>query len=375
MTNTGIECILGTVTSKAANFIKKNAENAAKEKAGSQQGKEQVVLQKHRWVPVTLLKRESLSEDTRAYTFSLPDDKKILGLGTCQHVQLGFHMKDKMLIRSYTPTKPLLPAPNTNDTASRNTNGIGAEKDVQDGNGTFELTIKTYFPTPDQPGGAMSNILDCLPLQSVVEIRGPTGEIIYLGNNKFTIESKPKTFRRVNLVLGGSGITPGYSLLARVALTKDDDTEIRVVDANKCETDILLRGELEGFVRESGGKVRVEHILSHPGDGWEGKKGHVDASLLKEVLFEPGEGTGTFLCGPPGMIQKAALPALKGEILLCDAFFLLWKCGILLMLSRLGVCGGGESVWILRCVDCEVRLGYLLCSGLSGKLVLPSHGY
>ncbi|KAE9968988.1 hypothetical protein EG328_007142 [Venturia inaequalis] len=305
------ECVLGTVTSKAANFIKKNAESAAKEKGGSQQGEEQVVLQRHRWVPVKLLKRDSLSEDTRAYTFSLPDDKKILGLGTCQHVQLGFHMKDKMLIRSYTPTKPLLPAPSTSGMAPTNEHSTGAGKDVKDGSGTFELTIKTYFPTPDQPGGALSNILDCLPLQSTIEIRGPTGEIIYLGNNKFTIESKPKTFRRVNLVLGGSGITPGYSLIARVMLSKDDNTEIRVVDANKSEKDILLKDELDRFEKESAGTLRVEHILSHPGDGWRGRKGHVDADLLKEVLFAPGEGTGTFLCGPPGMIQKAALPALR----------------------------------------------------------------
>lgn len=189
-------------------------------------------MQKHRWVPAKLLKRELLSEDTRAYTFSLPDDKKTLGLGTCQHVQLGSHMKDKMLIRSYTPTKPLLPAPSTNGSATTNGNGTGTGENVKDGKGTFELTIKKYFPTPDQPGGALSNILDCLPTDSTIEIRGPTGEIMCLGNSKFSIENKSKKFRRVNLVLGGSRITPGYSLIARVMLSKGDETGIRVVDAN-----------------------------------------------------------------------------------------------------------------------------------------------
>lgn len=241
----------GTVTNKAANFIKKNVESTAKEKAGPQQGKEQLVLQKYQWVPVELLKRESLSEDTRASTFSLPNDKKILGLGTCQHVQSGFHMKDKMLIRSYTPTKPLLPAPSTHVSEITNGDGTGTREDLKDGKGTFELTIKTYFPTPDQPGGALSNVLDCLPTDSTIEIRGPTAEIIYLGNSKFSIENKSKTFRRVNLVLGGSGITPGYSLIARVMLSKGDETEIRVVDANKSEKDILLREELGGFEKES----------------------------------------------------------------------------------------------------------------------------
>jgi len=33
---------------------------------------------------------------------------------------------------------------------------------------------------------------------------------------------------------------------------------------------------------------------------------------LKRVLFPPEEGSVVFLCGPPGLVQKAAMPALKG---------------------------------------------------------------
>ncbi len=299
---TAAECILGTVTDKAAAFIKQSAEAAAKEKAQSSQGSDKITLQKHRWVPVKLLDRKSLSDDTRAYTFQLPEETPDLGLGTCQHVQLGFHMKDRMLIRSYTPTKPLLPSNGASDKAN---------KDLRDGNGTFELTVKTYFPTSEQPGGAMSNILDCMPLGEEIEIRGPTGEIEYHGNSSFKISNKAYTFPRINLVLGGSGITPGYALIARAMLSADEKTEIRVLDANKTEKDILLKEELDRFEKESRGRLKITHVLSHPGDDWKGKKGHVDANVIKEALFEPGEGTGVFLCGPPGMIQKAALPALK----------------------------------------------------------------
>lgn len=99
------------------------------------------------------------------------------------------------------------------------------------------------------------------------------------------------------------------------------------MDANKSEKDILLKDELDRFEKESAGTLRVEHILSHPGDGWRGRKGHVDANLLKQVLFAPGEGTGTFLCGPPGMIQKAALPALRGMFFL-RFFFLSLLLGL-----------------------------------------------
>ena len=302
------ECVLGTLTDKAASFIKKNAEASAKEQAESSKGSDKVVLQKHRWVPVQLIDRKAMSDDTRAYTFKLPEDKPDLGLGTCQHVQLGFHLQDKMLIRSYTPTKPLLP-----DEAGNKHGKLGQQDDpsVDDGAGTFELTVKTYFPTDAQPGGAMSNILDCMPLGEEIEIRGPTGEIVYNGNGSFTISGNEYKFDKINLILGGSGITPGYSLIARAILSEDDDTQIRVVDANKSEKDILLHEALDDFEKKSNGRLKVTHVLSHPSDEWKGKKGHVNADILKEALFEPGEKTGVFLCGPPAMIQKAALPALK----------------------------------------------------------------
>ncbi|KAL1593157.1 hypothetical protein SLS60_010764 [Paraconiothyrium brasiliense] len=295
------ECILGTVTDKAATFIKKQAEAATKEKANSTTKFDKVTLQKHRWVPVKLLDRKSISEDTRAYTFELPDHTPDLGLGTCQHVQLGFHLRDRMLIRSYTPTKPILPADNKGKDP----------KGLHDGAGTLELTIKTYFPSDSQPGGAMSNILDCMPIGEEIEIRGPTGEIEYKGNGKFTISDKEYTFNKISLVLGGSGITPGYALIARILLSSGDKTEVRVVNANKTEKDILLKDELEKMEKDGNGQLKVTHVLSHAGDGWKGKTGHVNADIIKESLFAPEDSAGVFLCGPPAMIQKAALPALR----------------------------------------------------------------
>lgn len=279
------------MTDKAANFIKKDAEAKTKELAESAKGGQQdLALQKHRWVPAYLKERKQVSEDTRSYTFTLPKHKKALGLATCQHIQLGFHFEDRMLIRSYTPTRPI----------------IQSEED-----GTFELVVKTYFPNDNQPGGAMSNILDCMPIGEEVEIRGPTGEIEYLGNGEFRIEGKEMHFHRVSLILGGSGITPGYQLIARVLETEGDDTQIAVVDANKSEADILLREELDSFQKKHGDQFRIEHVLSHPSDEWDGTKGHVNAEIIKKTLFEPAEDAVTLLCGPPAMIQKAALPALK----------------------------------------------------------------
>lgn len=92
------ECAIGVVTDKARNFIKVNAEKAAKEKAAaSKDADSNVLLKPHKWIPVKLTKRDELSEDTRSYTFALPDGVTDLGLTTCQHVQIGFHMSDKVI--------------------------------------------------------------------------------------------------------------------------------------------------------------------------------------------------------------------------------------------------------------------------------------
>ncbi|KAJ4291265.1 hypothetical protein N0V88_006267 [Collariella sp. IMI 366227] len=139
------ECLLGSVTKKTAEYIKQTAEATAKAKAkgAARQGQgRQLALQKHWWVPVKLLDRHSLSKDTRIYTFALPEGKTELGLGTCQHLQVG--------------------------------------------------------------------------------------DIIYLGNGTFHISGPhPRTlhFPRISLILGGSGITPGYALLSRIAQTEGDMTE------------------------------------------------------------------------------------------------------------------------------------------------------
>ncbi|CCC12775.1 unnamed protein product [Sordaria macrospora k-hell] len=343
------ECILGRVTNKTANFIRESAEAAAKEEAEQSQDQKDLALQRRRWIPVKLVNRRQVSPDTNTYTFQLPEGKTVLGLGTCQHLQIGFHLRDKMLIRQYTPTRPILPAQDSQGSQGRGDESLGkhdhklpkqhvhtsahlhqdkqhtsqqsktaeevANCSLMDGqSGTFDLTVKTYFPSPYQPGGALSNILDCLPLGSEVEIRGPTGDIIYHGNGHFSIEGRDRHFSRVSLVLGGSGITPGYALMARILMTPGDRTEIRVVDANRTEHDILLKQELDILEEKSDGQMKICHVLSQAGEGWEGERGKVDAGILKRCLFKPAHNNVALLCGPPGLIQGVVLPALIGYV-------------------------------------------------------------
>jgi len=286
-----------------------------------------------RWVPVRLHARESISSDTRKYTFRLPDHNQELGLATGQHIQLGFHFNDKMVIRQYTPIRPIFPS----------------EED-----GTFQVVVKTYFPDENQPGGAMSNILDCVPIGEEVEIRGPTGDIVYENNGRFQIEGNEKNFKRINLILGGTGITPGYQLTRRILKSEDDTTEIRVIDANESESDILLHEEWNELQKEHADQFKIAYVLNHHSDDWKGLSGFVTADIIKEHAFEPAEGNAVFVCGPPAMIQKAVMPALKGKTLFPT---LPWNVFGLLTeeCHRLGISGGAELLWLLECVLLEKR--------------------
>lgn len=156
----------------------------------------------------------------------------------------------------------------------------------------------------------MSNILDCLRDGEEVEVKGPSGEIRYHGNGCFSVDGKEYNFDNVSLILGGSGVTPGYQVITKILRNGNDKTKIRVIDGNKTENDILLRQDLDDFSQKHGDQFEIVHVLSNPSSDWKGLKGHVNDDIIRKHSFEPGKKNVALLCGPPAMIQKAVLPAL-----------------------------------------------------------------
>ncbi len=154
------------------------------------------------FTPLPLIKKESLSHDTRRFTFALPNgpDGK-LGLPVGQHITLKFTEtladgKTKNHQRSYTPT--------TGD----------------DTPGTVTFVIKVYkagvhpkFPE----GGKMSQHLDSLEIGDTVDMRGPKGEYrkhcIKLCNNDCQCEFgvSPRSFEFLST-------THGYTAMSIIEL-------------------------------------------------------------------------------------------------------------------------------------------------------------
>jgi nitrate reductase (NAD(P)H) len=217
-------------------------------------------------------------------------------------------------MRPYTPTRPVLP---------------------EEEDGTFDLLIKTYFPesSPFPPGGTLGNYLDVMTEGETIDINGgcfhacqntstltllppgPIGDISYLGNGSFEIDGTKFSFDRVNLVAGGSGITPHWQLIHSILKTKDDRTQVSIIDSNKTFSDILLHKELEKYAGEHGDQFKLWFALSKaPEEGdWKYSVGRLDEQMMRDHFFLPDKDgkTATFLCGPPGLIKYGALPALK----------------------------------------------------------------
>lgn len=159
----------------------------------------------------------------------------------------------------------------------------------------------------------MGNILDQLNEGEEVEVKGPVGDIEYAGSGSFTLEGQKFKFDNISLIMGGSGITPGYQL-ARYILKSDDPhdgTPIRLLDANKTEEDILLREQLDDLEREHPDQFKVTHVLSHADDSWKGERGYVNKEQLKKYCFPAKKTNLALVCGPPAMITKAVMPGLK----------------------------------------------------------------
>lgn len=245
--------------------------------------------------PLKLIDREEVSHDTRRFRFALPSMDHILGLPVGQHIYLSARIDGSLVIRPYTPVSS------------------------DDDKGYMDLVIKVYFKdvNPKFPaGGKMSQYLNNMEIGDYIDVRGPSGLLVYDGCGQFKIradkKSKPKTVtaKRVGMIAGGTGITPMLQLARHVLKDENDKTELALLFANQTEDDILLRPELEDIQQTYGDRFKLWFTLDRPPADWKYSSGFVNDTMIKEHLPPPGEGTLILMCGPPPMINFACLPNL-----------------------------------------------------------------
>jgi cytochrome-b5 reductase len=247
-----------------------------------------------------LTQKEHISADTMLFRFALPDKDQPLGLPTGSHITVR---QSDTVVRSYTPV--------TNSQVK----------------GYFDIVVKIYPPTPavdpceGSPtgraaftGGKMGNYLKHLPIGEHVEMKGPTGDLEYVGRGQFAIKRReggagPKVrsvvkASRVGMVAGGTGLTPMLQIINESLLDPHDATEFHLLFANKTEADILYHKELQAL-QEKHARMRIHFTVDTPVAGWPHFSGFVNEAMLAKCMpFPSGADVPLILmCGPPPMIN------------------------------------------------------------------------
>ena len=242
-----------------------------------------------------LIEKEEISHDTRKYRFELPTNEHILGLPVGQHIYLSATINNELVIRSYTPVSS------------------------DDDKGFVDLIVKVYKKNvhPKFPeGGKLTQYMDQMLFGDKIAFRGPSGKMQYLGNGKFSIKKLRKdppqtmTVKNVNMISGGSGITPMLQLITEVFKHLDDGTNLKLLYANQSEQDILLRNELDRIASKNPEKFKVWYTVDRATEQWKFSTGFINEEMIKEHLFSPSDNTITLMCGPPPMVNFCCLPIL-----------------------------------------------------------------
>ena len=169
--------------------------------------KEQGALDEKEFRAFKLIEREEVSHDVRRFRFALQNKNQLLGLPIGQHITLRYvdAKTGEEVQRSYTPVSS------------------------DDERGYVDFVIKVYKPwAPKFPeGGKMSQHLDNLAIGDSILMRGPRGELEYLGNGKFRIThglgakktTTEHTVSKLGLIAGGTGITVRIDSLSTLHYT------------------------------------------------------------------------------------------------------------------------------------------------------------
>eukprot|EP00958_Prasinococcus_capsulatus_P024321 scaffold3768_cov376-Prasinococcus_capsulatus_cf.AAC.36 len=230
---------------------------------------------------------ETLSHDTKRWTFALQTKDTVLGLPVGKHLLLRAKIGDKNVIRAYTPTS--------------------SDKDL----GIVQFVIKVYPPLPPKfpLGGVFSQYMDSLEVGDLLEMKGALGEIVYHGRGRLSVNNVERQVTHIAILAAGTGITPGYQIMKAIYEDADDTTEVSLIYANKSETDILVREDIDKFAQKQ--NINRWYTVDNATPGWKFSSGYVNYDMIKKRCAPASATSIALLCGPPGFCKYACQANLE----------------------------------------------------------------
>jgi ring-1,2-phenylacetyl-CoA epoxidase subunit PaaE len=213
--------------------------------------------------PLTVVRVESLTDDSAAVTFAVPDELRPVYAfkpGQSLTIRRGEQR------RSYSICAPAGRPPR-----------IGV-REVADG------AVSGWLVREVQPG-------------DVIEVQPPSGV--------FTPDLDAPA--RHVLIAAGSGITPMVSIAASVLAAAEDAT-VTLFYGNRRSSSVMFADEVADLKDAYPARMQLIHVLSREPQEVELFSGRLDADRLRSLLpatLEPASVDHWWLCGPYGMVTDA----------------------------------------------------------------------
>jgi ferredoxin-NADP reductase len=106
------------------------------------------------------------------------------------------------------------------------------------------------------------------------------------------------------LVAGGSGVAPFRAILRHHRAIRST-TPIRLLYSTRTLADVIYREELMMMRTDGVTDIRFTLTRERP-EGWDGYTGRINAGLLGDVVWSPGERPLVYVCGPTAFVETAA---------------------------------------------------------------------
>jgi len=235
-----------------------------------------------------LLQRWKISSTTSVLRFELPTPDKSLQLSTCACLLAkGEHVgteDNEDIIRPYTP--------------------ISTNAQI----GSFDLLVKDY-------GVNLSNHL-CSGMS--------VGDTISFSHIPFNIKIQApeflKKYKKIGMIVGGTGITPMIQALHAILGEEKDNIveEVVLLYGSKSKSEILGKELLDSWSEKYGNRFTVVHALSDEkrvpsSNDYYG--GRIDEALIMKYLPPPiDDDCIIFVCGPPAMYDTFSGPRTSKEL-------------------------------------------------------------
>jgi len=233
-------------------------------------------LIRDKWQHFELVEKESVTHNTRRFKFKLDSPTTRFGLPCGSHVMIK--VSGNKIERPYTPTS--------------------SDDDL----GFFELVVKIY------QDGKLTPDLDKLNVGDYVQARGPLGMIHYKEPNLFIQNPRSRKIpcKQINMVAGGTGITPMLQVVTEIVKNPEDNTRCSLIFGNISADDILCQKELDdlqALAKRKGKEFNVYLTLDKAPENWTQGVGYVTTQMMEQQFYPACEDTVTLLCGPPIMVK------------------------------------------------------------------------